>query len=63
MRDMTPEYKHQYNNGWKAGQRNGNWDQIRPEPWLDGMSDAINNRDKWHTPTCPDHDTNGCGTA
>lgn len=62
-RDITAEYKRQYNLGWAAGNRNGNWAERKPEPWYDGMSDAINMREKWHTPRCETHDWNGCGTA
>lgn len=54
---MDPEYRDQYNRGWRstgdldAADRRG-WSKV--DAWMDGYTDAAQGLPKWHRRDCPD---------
>lgn len=47
----SPEYGFKYRDGWMAAEK-GRADLIKKsQPWLDGWTDKMMGRDKWHTRT------------
>lgn len=60
-------YVREYRNGAKAsssGSTSRIWEECSGTPaWDAGYLDVGTGRPMWHLPTCPNHDSNGCGLA
>jgi hypothetical protein len=57
----TPEYRRDYDRGWRYSGRPGatldHGDEIRaPDAWYDGYLDRGAGREKWHRLHCANHD-------
>ena len=59
MRPTVPEYRRDYQRGWKASERAAEIresdDRNEPDAWHHGYLDYAADREKWHMPNCPDH--------
>lgn len=55
-------YRERYLAGWRYSMNVGSLDRpdqdgrSSDDAWMDGYLDAATGRDKWHLPTCTDHD-------
>jgi hypothetical protein len=62
MRDRTdtPEYRRDYQRGWRASSAGGSLDRAdarrEPDAWYDGYLDLAAGREKWHRLHCEDHE-------